>query len=151
MQIGSEDNARVCPAGPGARISATSWSWRRRTAQSTIQDHILELDSTTGKLLNDWDLTKVFDPTRRTYIDAEKWDISQNGDWLHDNGLAYSQADESIIVSGRHQGVAKIRRDGTLVWLLAPHKGWKEPQSGKLLTAVSATSAPYAESVQLGE
>ncbi len=72
------------------------------------------------------------------------------GDWLHTNGLAYSAADESIIVSGRHQGVAKIRRDGTLVWLLAPHKGWKAPQSAKLLTAVSASGAPYAESVQLG-
>src|SRR4029079_15596644 len=59
--------------------------------------------------------------------------------------------DESIIVSGRHQGVAKLRRDGTLVWLLAPHKGWNAPQSEKLLTAVSASGAPYGESVQVGD
>src|SRR5690606_6549928 len=53
-------------------------------------------------------------------------------------------------VSGRHQGVAKIRRDGTLVWLLAPHEGWQEPQSEKLLTAVDATLTPYEDAVQLG-
>ncbi|MBN2191198.1 MAG: aryl-sulfate sulfotransferase, partial [Polyangiaceae bacterium] len=47
-------------------------------------------------------------------------------------------------------GVGKIRRDGTLVWLLAPHEGWNEPQSQKLLTAVDASGTPYGESVQLG-
>jgi arylsulfate sulfotransferase len=53
-------------------------------------------------------------------------------------------------VSGRHQGVAKIRRDGSLVWLLAPHEGWMEPQSQQLLTAVDASLTPYEEPVQLG-
>jgi arylsulfate sulfotransferase len=62
----------------------------------------------------------------------------------------YSNEDESIIVSGRHQGVAKMRRDGTLVWLLAPHAGWTEPQSEKLLTAVDATLTPYDDAVQQG-
>jgi arylsulfate sulfotransferase len=151
VQIGSEANGEGVSGGPrGDGIGAILVLASKNDA-STIQDHILELDSDSGELLDVWDLAQVFDPTRRTYIDAEKWDISQNGDWLHDNGLAYSQADESIIVSGRHQGVAKIRRDGTLVWLLAPHKGWNEPQSGKLLTAVSATLDPYADAVQLGD
>ncbi|MBN1608303.1 MAG: aryl-sulfate sulfotransferase, partial [Polyangiaceae bacterium] len=151
VQIGSEDDGQGVPGGTGGEHSGNILVLASNNGASTIQDHILELDSDSGELLDAWDLTQVFDPTRRTYIDAEKWDISQNGDWLHDNGLAYCQADESIIVSGRHQGVAKIRRDGTLVWLLAPHKGWNEPQSAKLLTAVSATSEPYADSVQLGD
>ena len=98
-----------------------------KNGASTIQDRILEFHAETGTVLNDWDLTQVFDPTRTTFVDPEEW-APGAGDWLHENGLAYSAADESIIVSGRHQGVAKIRRDGTLVWLLAPHEGWNEPQ-----------------------
>jgi arylsulfate sulfotransferase len=151
VQIGSEDNAEGVPGEPGGDYFGNILVLASKNGASTIQDHILQLDSDSGELLDVWDLAQVFDPTRKTYIDAEKWDISQNGDWLHDNGLAHCQADESIIVSGRHQGVAKIRRDGTLVWLLAPHKGWNEPQSGKLLTAVSATLEPYADAVQLGD
>jgi arylsulfate sulfotransferase len=150
VQIGSQDN---CEGASGATSNAHFGNLlvlASKNGASTIQDHILELDSHTGELLNAWDLSQVFDPTRRTYIAAEGWDISENGDWFHDNGLAYSKADEALIVSGRHQGVAKIRRDGTLVWLLAPHKGWNSPQSQKLLTAVSASGAPYADSVQLG-
>jgi arylsulfate sulfotransferase len=150
IQIGSEDNAEGVASGTRSAHFGNILVLASKKGASTIQDHIVELDGNTGQVLNAWDLAKVLDPTRMTYIDAEKWDISQNGDWLHDNGLAYATADESIIVSGRHQGVAKIRRDGTLVWLLAPHKGWKDPQAQKLLTAVSGTLAPYADAVQLG-
>jgi arylsulfate sulfotransferase len=150
VQIGSEENGGSMSGGTKSQNFGNILTLGSKNGLSTIQDRILELDSGTGKLLNVWDLTKVFDPQRMTYIDAEKWDISQSGDWLHDNGLVYSTADESIIVSGRHQGVAKIRRDGAVVWLLAPHKGWNPPQTAKLLTAVSATGAPYADSVQLG-
>src|SRR5690606_2160615 len=38
----------------------------------------------------------------------------------------------------------------TLVWLLAPHDGWNEPQAQKLLTAVNPDGEPYDDSVQLG-
>ena len=150
VQIGSQDNCEGVPYGTRSEHFGNILVLASKKGASTIEDHIVELDSNTGEILNVWDLAQVLDPTRTTYVDADGWDISKNGDWLHDNGLAYSTADESIIVSGRHQGVAKIRRDGTLVWLLAPHKGWNPPQSGKLLTAVSATQAPYADAVQLG-
>jgi len=150
VQIGSEDHFEGGSSDTSSAHFGNILVLASRNGASTIQDHILELDYGTGELISDWDLSRVFDRTRSTYIDAEGWDISENGDWLHDNGLAYSRADESIIVSGRHQGVAKLRRDGSLVWLLAPHKGWNEPQAQKLLTAVSASGAPYAEAVQLG-
>jgi arylsulfate sulfotransferase len=150
VQIGSDDNGEGVPYGTRSEHFGNILVLASKNGASTIQDHIVELDVTTGTVLNAWDLAQVLDPTRMTFIDADGWDISQNGDWLHDNGLAYSTSDESIIVSGRHQGVAKIRRDGTLVWLLAPHKGWNPPQSDKLLTAVNATDVPYADAVQLG-
>lgn len=148
LQIGSDDPAHTSPGGSSAHLGNLLVLASKNDA-STIQDHILELDEDTGTILNDWDLATVFDPTRTTYVDPEQW-APGVGDWLHANGLGYSNVDESIIVSGRHQGVAKIRRDGSLVWLLAPHEGWNEPQSQKLLTAVDAALTPYDEAVQLG-
>ncbi|HEY6726393.1 MAG TPA: aryl-sulfate sulfotransferase, partial [Polyangiaceae bacterium] len=148
LQIGSDDAAHASPGASSQHLGNLLVLASKNDAP-TIQDHILELDGDTGAVLEDWDLATVFDTTRTTYVDPERWSPGA-GDWLHTNGLAYSNPDESIIVSGRHQGVAKIRRDGTLVWLLAPHAGWQEPQSQKLLTAVDATLTPYAEPVQLG-
>jgi arylsulfate sulfotransferase len=150
LQIGSPDNGEGGLNGTASAHLGNLLVLASKNGASTVQDHILELDAAAGAVLHDWDLKEVFDPTRTTFVDPEVW-APGAGDWLHDNGLAYSAADESIIVSGRHQGVAKLRRDGTLVWLLAPHKGWNAPQSAKLLTAVSAAGTPYGESVQLGD
>lgn len=150
LQIGGDDNSGSAPDATASEHVGNLLVLASKNGASTVQDHILELDSDTGDVLDDWDLAEVFDPARTTFIDPEEW-APGAGDWLHDNGLAYSRADESIIVSGRHQGVAKIRRDGSLVWLLAPHEGWNEPQTDKLLTAVNAAGTPYDDSVQLGE
>ena len=150
LQIGSKDNGEGVSNGTASAYVGNLLVLASKNGASTVQDHVLELGAETGAVLEDWDLAKVFDPTRTTFVDPEVW-APGAGDWLHDNGLAYSAADESIIVSGRHQGVAKLRRDGTLVWLLAPHEGWNAPQSEKLLTAVSADGTPYGEAVQLGD
>jgi len=148
LQIGSDDAGHASP-GTSSEHLGRLLVLASKDGASTIQDHVLELDQDTGAVQNDWDLATVLDPTRTAYIDPEQW-APGVGDWLHANGLAYSKQDESIIVSGRHQGVAKLRRDGALVWLLAPHEGWQAPQTDKLLTAVDATLTPYEESVQLG-
>ena len=150
LQIGSKDNGEGVSNGTTSAYVGNLLVLASKNGASTVQDHVLELGAETGAVLEDWDSAKVFDPTRTTFVDPEVW-APGAGDWLHDNGLAYSAADESIIVSGRHQGVAKLRRDGTLVWLLAPHEGWNAPQSEKLLTAVSASGTPYDEAVQLGD
>ncbi len=148
LQIGSDDNCEGTSSGQ-SEYFGNMLVLASENGASTIEDHVLELDADTGEVLHDWRLAEVFDPTRTTFIDPEEW-APGAGDWLHDNGLAYSRTDESIIVSGRHQGVAKIRRDGTVVWILAPHEGWNEPQLQKLLTAVDASGAPYSEEVQRG-
>jgi len=150
LQIGSPDNVEGVADGTTSASFGNLLVLASKNGAPTVQDRILELDAPTGTILHEWDLAQVFDPTRTTFVDPEQW-APGAGDWLHDNGLAYSAADESIIVSGRHQGVAKIRRDGSLVWLLAPHKGWNDPQSQRLLTAVDASGTAYDDSVQLGD
>jgi arylsulfate sulfotransferase len=150
LQIGSADHSEGSSNGASSEYAGNLLVLASKNGASTVQDHVLELDAETGSLLNDWDLAQVLDPTRTTFIDPEVW-APGVGDWLHDNGLAYSTADESIIVSGRHQGVVKLRRDGSLAWLLAPHEGWNAPQLSELLTAVDASGMPYEDSVQQGD
>ncbi len=150
LQIGSKDNCEGSTDGSASKYAGNLLALASKNGASTVQDHVLELDARTATVLNDWDLGQVLDPTRTTFVDPAVWSPGVD-DWLHDNGLAYSAADEAIVVSGRHQGVAKIRRDESLVWLLAPHKGWNEPQLDKLLTAVNAAGTPYDDSVQLGD
>jgi len=150
LQIGSQDNGEGVLDGTASPYVGNVLVLASKNGATTVQDRILELDLDGGAVLHEWDLAQVFDPTRTTFVDPEQW-APGAGDWLHDNGLAYSAADESLVVSGRHQGVAKVRRDGSLIWLLAPHKGWNPPQLQKLLTAVDAAGMPYGDAVQAGD
>ena len=96
--------------------------------RTSFQDHVVELDRQ-GVVRNIWDL--------RTFLDIDRYDYMKTGrgdDWFHLNSVIYDQRDDSIIISGKHQGVAKISRGGanpqdpyrgkTLRWILAAHQGW---------------------------
>ena len=56
-------------------------------------------------------------------------------DWSHSNALEYSAADDSVIISVRHQDVlAKVSlATGELIWLLGTADNWSEPWRSKLL------------------
>lgn len=110
---------------------------------STIEDHVVEIDRTTGTIINVWDLTRSLDPTRRTWSDRV-------ADWAHENAVAYDERDDTIIVSARHQGVVKLTRDNHVVWLLAPHRGWGTAGDGTdlsrfLLQPLDAAGNPISD------
>ncbi|WP_437879564.1 aryl-sulfate sulfotransferase [Pseudomonas sp. LRF_L74] len=58
--------------------------------------------------------------------------------WAHVNSIAYDPNDDSIIISARHQGIAKIGRDKQVKWLLADPKGWSPALREKVLRPVDA-------------
>ncbi len=131
----------------------------------TVRDTIIEVDRS-GRLIDVWDLNKILDPTRDALIknldlgavcmnvdetkegqkagsepDAPFGDAAGVGtgrNWAHVNSVAYVAEDDSIIVSARHQGVAKIGRDKQVKWILAPSIGWNDKLSKKLLKPVTA-------------
>ena len=126
----------------------------------TVQDAALEYDNRTGEVVNYWDLRAFLDVSRAAYLGVE-------GDWFHLNTLCYDAHDDSVIMSGRHQGIVKITRGGIqgaapnagkeLKWILAPHMDWD--QSGWngegalnprafLLTAVNEEGVPFNDDVQ---
>ncbi len=126
------------------------------------EDYIIELDRETDEVVNAWNLT--------AFLDVDRYTISRIGpgeDWFHLNTLAYDAHDDSILVSGRYQGVIKLSRGGiqgeeankgkALRWILAPHLDWglagpsgEGPLDPKdtLLTAVDSRAVPYSDAVQ---
>ena len=119
-----------------------------KAGTGTIEDHLIELERTSGEIVKEWDFRDILDVERDDYNYSER-------DWFHMNALYYVEADDSIIVSGRNQGLVKLTYEGDLVWLLAPHKGWGAAGDGQntadfLLTAVEADGSPYPDEVQQG-
>ena len=126
-------------------------------------DQVLEIDRVTGEVRNVWDLRQFLDVDRYTYFKT-----GNGQDWLHLNAVVYDPSDDSVIVSGKHQGLAKITRGGANVadplagkelrWILAPHLGWGRagwdgtgPELAPfLLTAVDEAGIPYPDDLQGG-
>jgi arylsulfate sulfotransferase len=121
-----------------------------RIGADTVGDFVIEIDRT-GALIDTWDLRQVLDMSRSVIL-------KNPSDWLHMNAVLYDDRDDTLVISGRNQGVAKVGRDHALRWILAPHQGWGPAgvsgdgpdTSDYLLMAVSAAGRPYPEEVQQG-
>lgn len=135
----------------------------------TVRDTILEVDRS-GRLIDVWDLNKILDPHRDALIknldlgavcmnvDATNDGVKAGSEpkapfgdaagvgtgrnWAHVNSVAYDPKDDSIIISARHQGVAKITRDKQVKWILAPSAGWNKDLAKKLLKPVDKNGKP---------
>ena len=115
---------------------------------TTIEDHILEVDRESGAIIQVWDLRESLDRRRRIWS-------SNSRDWFHANGLAYDEAKDAIIVSGRVQGTVKLTRNNEIIWILAPHRGWDQSGNGadlnsKLLQPLDANGTPITDPQVLG-
>ncbi len=133
----------VLEMAPGGNLLATV----NKHGLATIEDHILEVDRTSANIVQEWDLRESLDRTRRT------WTFNTR-DWFHANGLAYDEAADAIIVSGRVQGVVKLTRTNDVVWILAPHRDWSTSGNGvdlttKLLTPLDASGTPITDAAVL--
>ncbi|NET32872.1 MAG: aryl-sulfate sulfotransferase [Cyanothece sp. SIO1E1] len=109
----------------------------------TVEDHIVEVDRETKFIINEWDLRESLDPDRQTMV-------NNRSDWIHVNSIAYDESDNTIIISGRTQGVIKLTEDNEVVWILGNHSGWDKAGNGtdlkgKLLTPVNAMGQPITD------
>lgn len=115
-------------------------------------DFIILYDRKNSKILKEWDLAKHLDVTRNDL------NFFRKGDWLHMNGLAFDEKDNSIIISGKNQGLIKISWEDKLQWIMSPKRNWgKSGRDAKgidtkpfLLTAVNSEQKPYVYAVQEG-
>ncbi len=90
---------------------------------ATIEDYIIEIDRNTKQIVREWNLNESLDNTRRTLI-------ADPVDWVHVNAVTYDPSDDTIIVSGRTQGVIKLAASNEVVWIMGPHKEWGTAGNG---------------------
>lgn len=116
-------------------------------SKSTVEDVIIEIERSTGQFANTWDLNSSLDNTRRAWpTDLADLDI----DWFHANAIEFSPSDESIIVSGRTQGIVKLNEVNQVAYILAPHREWNTSGLGVdlsnfLLTPLDANGVAISD------
>ncbi|MEM6319794.1 MAG: aryl-sulfate sulfotransferase, partial [Bacteroidota bacterium] len=121
--------------------------------KNTVEDVIVEIDWQGRKsITNKWDLNESLDNTR-TVWESDISNIAE--DWFHANSTAYDTRDNTIIVSGRTQGVVKLTAANEVVWILAPHKGWRTNGRGEdlnqfLLQPLDSDGQPIEDMEVLG-
>lgn len=104
-----------------------------------VGDVLVEFRREDGEIVNRYPLLDLLDPRRVCYGSRAAYWIRRGYpdtcDWSHANGLAYDDADDSFVVSLRHQDcLVKIdRASGSLVWILGTHANWRKPWADKLL------------------
>ena len=93
----------------------------------------------TGKTISAEQLARL--EARAAFGDIAGTGVGRN--WAHVNSVDYDAADDSIIISSRHQSaVIKIGRDKEVKWILGAPNGWQGKLRDKVLTPVDASGNP---------
>lgn len=130
-----------------------------KAGEDTIEDYIIIIDvseeNQSAALIKEIDLKR--------YLPKEKYNrlpyttyVAE--DWFHANSIEHDESDDTLIISGRSQGVIKItlpenngviqagKNDITLKWILTPHIGFSINDSvdvtKKLLTPLDRFGNP---------
>ncbi len=97
-----------------------------KDGENTIEDYIIEIDRDSKEIIVVWNLNESLDNTRTTLT-------SNIEDWIHVNAINYDEFDDTIIVSGRTQGVIKLNNNNEVVWIMGSHSGWNTSGNGMAL------------------
>ena len=107
----------------------------------TVEDYIVLLDRSNGKILKTWDLKKILPTTYGLNEYATEYD------WFHNNSVWYDKKTNSITLSGRHQD-AVINIDyesGELNWIIGDPNGWNAEYLKYFFTASYNFEWQYAQ------
>jgi len=83
-------------------------------------DFIIEFDTQINSIIEVWDLREYLDVDRTNLV------LFSGTDWMHVNSIGYDKVDNSLVISGRNQGICKVGYDKKLKWIMAPHRGWEK-------------------------
>ena len=111
-------------------VSVSKPNSTHQNGRLTLEDFVIEIDRESGMIIREWDLKNSLDEWRTDLTNK----LNENRvDWLHVNALFHDASDNSIIISGRHQGVFKVSNDNRVKWILAPHRGWTTARNGDIM------------------
>ena len=121
VQVKPDGNFLVCAEDPSSV---------HLSGLGTAEDYVIEIDRQTGEIVKVWDFKQILDENR--FVLGEFFDQG-NVDWLHINAVIFDPNDETIIISGRHQGLIKVDYQDNVKWIIAPHEGWgRKPNRTRL-------------------
>lgn len=126
-------------------INVSKRSARLRNGQSRINDHIIELDPTTGDIVSEWDLANQLDTARYVKPDGiTPPEFVQNpNNWAHNNAIAEMGSD--LLATARYQGIFSFNRAGAVNWIISPHKLWGERYRSLLLKPIAEDGSVVAD------
>lgn len=88
----------------------------------TVEDTIVEIDRSTGKIVKTFDLKDIIEPTEGKSLNWTEYD------WFHNNSVWFDSNTNSITLSGRHQD-AVINIDyntSELNWIIGDSSNWSK-------------------------
>jgi arylsulfate sulfotransferase len=109
----------------------------------TINDYVIEINRATGAIVTEWDLKRSLDENRTEWANALS---NPTVNWIHNNGIIYDETDNSIVITGRDQGLMKLSATNQVKWILSTHGGWGTSRDGvdlktKLLRPIDQNNA----------
>jgi arylsulfate sulfotransferase len=106
-----------------------------------INDHIIELNPTSGAVVKEWDLAKMLDTSRYQKPDGitPPAFAQSPGNWVHNNSI--TELGDDLLMTMRYQGLASFSWSGSLRWIISPHRGWSEPYRKYLLQPIAENGA----------
>lgn len=111
-----------------------------------IEDTMIELNRETGEIEKTMDLKDLLPESFYEEYDSTSREDGKI-DWFHQNSIEYDQADNSIIISGRHQDtIMKIDYEtDEILWIMGDSSGWPEEYQAYFLTGdVKASGGQHA-------
>lgn len=92
-----------------------------------IEDTMIELNRETGEIEKTIDLKDILPESFYEEYDSTSREDGKI-DWFHQNSVEYDEADNSIIISGRHQDtIMKIDyATNEIKWIMGDSSGWPE-------------------------
>ena len=111
-----------------------------------IEDTMIELNRETGEIEKTIDLKDLFPESFYEEYDSTSREDGKI-DWFHQNSIEYDEADNSIIISGRHQDtIMKIDYETEeIIWIMGDSSGWPEEYQAYFLTGdVKASGGQHA-------
>jgi len=97
-----------------------------RNGTAILESILMEVEPTDGSVLRQWDLGESISRRMQSQGEDPAAFVRYGIDWFHMNSALYDARDNSLLVSGREDFVAKIDYDsGDLLWVLGdPTKYW---------------------------
>lgn len=105
---------------------------------SSVEDYIVQIDGNTNEIIKTWDMKKILGLT--ISADANYSEFGEH-DWLHLNSIDYSEKDNAIIVSARHQdAIIKFNKDtNEILWIISDYNDeWPKNLEEKLLIPIES-------------